>query len=86
MINLIWYLYVTTISYVLGTLTNSKPNLLHDRSNLVLIRTIISYLLGTQTNSKPNLLRKLEVRSGGYNNYGGLFVTNNKGWLMSWTM
>ena len=37
MIDLIWYLSVTTISYILGTLTNSKPNLLHDRSNLVLI-------------------------------------------------
>jgi hypothetical protein len=37
MIELIWYLSVTTISYILGTLTNSKPNLLHDRSNLVLI-------------------------------------------------
>jgi hypothetical protein len=37
MIDLIWYLCVTTISYILGTLTNSKLNLLHDRSNLVLI-------------------------------------------------
>jgi hypothetical protein len=35
MIDLIWYLSVTTISYILGTLTISKPNLLHDRSNLV---------------------------------------------------
>jgi hypothetical protein len=37
MIDLIWYLSVITISYILETLTNSKPNLLHDRSNLVLI-------------------------------------------------
>jgi hypothetical protein len=37
MIVLIWYLSVTTISYILGTLTNSNPNLLHDRYNLVLI-------------------------------------------------
>jgi hypothetical protein len=37
MIYLIWYLSVITMSYILGTLTNSKPNLLHDRSNLVLI-------------------------------------------------
>jgi hypothetical protein len=37
MIDLIWYLSVTTISYILGTLTNSNPNLLHDISNLVLI-------------------------------------------------
>jgi hypothetical protein len=33
-IDLIWYLSVTTISYILGTLTNWNPNLLHDRSNL----------------------------------------------------
>jgi hypothetical protein len=37
MIDLIWYLSIITISYILGTLTNTKPNLLHDRSNLVLI-------------------------------------------------
>jgi hypothetical protein len=37
MTDLIWYLSVTTISYILGTLTNSKLNRLHDRSNLVLI-------------------------------------------------
>jgi hypothetical protein len=37
LIDLIWYLSVTTISYILGILTNSKPNLLYDRSNLVLI-------------------------------------------------
>jgi hypothetical protein len=45
MIDLIWYLSVTTISYILETLTNSKPNLLHDRSDLVLIcyNPIISF-------------------------------------------
>jgi hypothetical protein len=37
MIDLICYLSITTISYILGTLTNSKPNILHDRSNWVLI-------------------------------------------------
>jgi hypothetical protein len=37
MIDLIWYLSVTTISYILETLTNSNQNMLHDRSNLVLI-------------------------------------------------
>jgi hypothetical protein len=37
MIDLIWFLSVTTISYILRTLTNSNPNLLHERSNLVLI-------------------------------------------------
>jgi hypothetical protein len=35
--DLIWYLSVTILSYMLGTLTNSKSNRLHDRSNLVLI-------------------------------------------------
>jgi hypothetical protein len=37
MIDLIWYLYVTIISYILETLINSITNLLHDRSNLILI-------------------------------------------------
>jgi hypothetical protein len=37
MIDLILYLSVTIISYLLGTLTNSKSNLLPDRSNMVLI-------------------------------------------------
>jgi hypothetical protein len=37
MIDIIWYLSVTTISYISGTLTNSNPNLLHDKSNVVLI-------------------------------------------------
>jgi hypothetical protein len=36
-IDLIMYLSVTILSYFLGTLTNSKPNPLHDRSNLVFI-------------------------------------------------
>jgi hypothetical protein len=36
-IDLIRYLSVTTVSYILETLTNSKPNQLHHRSNLVLI-------------------------------------------------
>jgi hypothetical protein len=56
MIDLIRYLSVTMLSYLLGTLTNSKPNLLHDRSNLVLICYNPIILLGTLTNSKPNLL------------------------------
>jgi hypothetical protein len=55
--DLIWYLSVTTISYILGTLTNSNPNLLHDRSNLVLIcYNHILHILGTLTNSNSNLL------------------------------
>jgi hypothetical protein len=35
MIDLIWYLSVIILSYLLGTLTNSKPNQLHDKSNLL---------------------------------------------------
>jgi hypothetical protein len=37
MTDLIWYLSITIISYLLETLTNLKPNMLHDRSNLVFI-------------------------------------------------
>jgi hypothetical protein len=46
MTDLIWYLSVTILSYPLGTLTNLKPNLLHDRSKLVLIcyNTIVSVI------------------------------------------
>jgi hypothetical protein len=50
MINLIWYLSVTTISYILGTLANSKPNLLHYRSNLVLI--CYNHILSIRNSSK----------------------------------
>jgi hypothetical protein len=35
MIDLIWYLSVIILSCLLGTLTNSKPNQLHDMSNLL---------------------------------------------------
>jgi hypothetical protein len=37
MIDLIYYLSVIVLSYLLGNLTNSKPNPLYDRSNLVFI-------------------------------------------------
>jgi hypothetical protein len=37
MVDLIWYLFITILSYLLRTLTNSKLNLFHDRSNLILI-------------------------------------------------
>jgi hypothetical protein len=47
--DLICYLSVTILSCLLGTLTNSKPNPLHDRSNRYLSVTILSYLLGTLT-------------------------------------
>jgi hypothetical protein len=51
MIDLIWYLSVTTISYILGTLTN--PNQICYMIDLIwyLSVTIIFYLLGTLTNS-----------------------------------
>jgi hypothetical protein len=55
MIDLIWYLSVTIISYLLGTLINSKPNLLHDKSNPILI--CYNHILSVR-NSK-----KLEIKS-----------------------
>jgi hypothetical protein len=58
MTDLIWYLFVTIICYLLGTLTNSKLILLHADLIWYLSVTIISYLLGTLTNSKSNLLRR----------------------------
>jgi hypothetical protein len=54
MIDLIWYLSITTISYILGTLTNSKSNLLHDRSNLVLI--YYNPILGGRLHDGSNLV------------------------------
>jgi hypothetical protein len=61
MIHLIWYLPVTTISYILGTLRNS--NQISYMIDLIwyLSVTIISYLLETLTNSKLNLLHRSEV-------------------------
>jgi hypothetical protein len=50
MIDLIWYLSITTISYILGSLTNSKPNLLHADLIWYLSDTILSYVLETLTN------------------------------------
>jgi hypothetical protein len=66
MIDLICYLYVTTIFYILGTLTNSNPNLLHDRSNLVLIyyNPIISI---RNSNKLESRIGKSEARSGKWN-------------------
>jgi hypothetical protein len=59
MIDLIWYLSIITISYILETLTNSKPNLLHADLIWFLSDTILSYLLGTLTNSKSNPLHDI---------------------------
>jgi hypothetical protein len=54
MIDLIWYLSVTTLPYILGTLTNSKSNLLHDKSNLVLI--YYNPILGGWLHDRSNLV------------------------------
>jgi hypothetical protein len=50
MIDIIWYLSVITISYILGTLTNLKPNLLHYRSNMVLI--CYNHIISTRNSNK----------------------------------
>jgi hypothetical protein len=57
MTDLNWYLYVIIIFYLLGTLTNSKPNLLHDRSNLLLIcyNPILSVRNSNKLETKYNL-------------------------------
>jgi hypothetical protein len=66
MIDLIWYLPVTTISYILGTLTNSNPNLLNDRSNLVLIyyNPILSI---RNSNKLESRIGNSDARSGRWN-------------------
>jgi hypothetical protein len=61
MIDLIWYLSITTISYILGTLTNLKPNLLHDRSNLVLI--CYNHILSIRNSNKLETKSVVQVRS-----------------------
>jgi hypothetical protein len=65
-VDLIWYLSVTTISYILGTLTNSKPNLLHDRSNLVLI--CYNHILSVRNSNKlESRIGKCDARSSKWN-------------------
>jgi hypothetical protein len=67
MIDLIWYLSVTTISYILGTLTNSYPNLLHDRSNLVLI--CYNHILSIRNSNKlESRIGNNDARSDKWNN------------------
>jgi hypothetical protein len=58
MTDLNWYLSVIIIFYLLGTLTNSKPNLLHDRSNLLLIyyNPILSVRNSNKLETKYNLV------------------------------
>jgi hypothetical protein len=66
MIDLIWHLYVTTISYILGTLTDSNPNLLHDRSNLVLI--CYNHILSIRNSNKlESRIGNSDARSGRWN-------------------
>jgi hypothetical protein len=67
MIDLIWYLSVTTISYILGTLTNSNPNLLHDRSNLAL--TCYNPILSIRNSNKlESRIGNNDARSDKWNN------------------
>jgi hypothetical protein len=61
MIDLIWYLSVTILSYLLVTLTNSKPNRLHDRSNLVLI--YYNHILSIRNSNKLETKSVAQVRS-----------------------
>jgi hypothetical protein len=61
MIDLIWYLSVTIISYLLGTLTNFKPNMLHNRSNLVLI--CYNHILSVRNSNKLETKYVAQVRS-----------------------
>jgi hypothetical protein len=68
MIDLIWYLSVTTISYILGTLTNLKPNLLHDRSNLVLIYYNPILSIRNSNNLETKSVVQMRSLAGGYNN------------------
>jgi hypothetical protein len=61
MTDLIWYLSVTILSYLLGTLTNSKPNPLQDRSNLVLI--CYNSILSVRNSNKLETKCVTKVRS-----------------------
>jgi hypothetical protein len=61
MIDLIWYLSVTIISYLLETLTNSKPNLLYDRSNMVLI--CYNHILSVRNSNKLETKYVTQLRS-----------------------
>jgi hypothetical protein len=64
--DLIWYLFVTTISCMLGTLTNWIPNLLHDRSNLVLI-CYIPIISIRNSNKLKSRIGNSDARSGNWN-------------------
>jgi hypothetical protein len=66
MIDLIWYLSATIISYILGTLTNSNLNLLHDRSNLVLICYNLIISIRNSNKLEPRIGNS-DARSGKWN-------------------
>jgi hypothetical protein len=70
MIDLIRYLSITTISYILGTLTNSNPNMLHDISNLILIcyNPILSI---RNSNKLESRISNSDARSGNWNKKTG---------------
>jgi hypothetical protein len=67
MIDLIWYFSVTNISYILRTLTNSNPNLLYDRFNLLLIcyNPILSF---RNSNKLKYRIGNNDERCGKWNN------------------
>jgi hypothetical protein len=75
MIDLIWYLSVTIISYMLETLTNSKQICYMTDLIWYLSVTVISYLLGTLTNSKPNPLCRWETT---------LSIDPTRQWCIGW--
>jgi hypothetical protein len=61
MTDLIWYLSIIILSYLLGTLANSKPNPLYDRSNLVLI--CYNHILSIRNSNKLETKSVAQVRS-----------------------
>jgi hypothetical protein len=50
MIDLIWYLSVTTTFYILGTLTNPNQHMIHDICNLIL--TCYNHILSIRNSNK----------------------------------
>jgi hypothetical protein len=75
MTHLIWYLSVTILSYLLGILTNSKPNPLHDISNLVLI--CYNPILGGWLHDRYNMLLIVTNLSYLLGTLTCLFYSNN---------
>jgi hypothetical protein len=61
MIDLIWYLSVIILFYLLGILTNLKLNLLHDKSIPVLI--CYNHILSVRNSNKLKTKSDAQVRS-----------------------